>query len=84
MATTRTTDPSVDEKERKRGPAKERSGTLAMSIKQFCDRHSISEAFYYELRKEGKGPDTMDVDGRVLISNEAAARWRAERERTAA
>jgi hypothetical protein len=55
-----------------------------MSIKQFCDRHSISEAFYYELRKEGKGPDTMDVDGRVLISNEAAARWRAERERTAA
>ena len=68
----------------RRGKPKPRSGSLAMSIAQFCDRHSISEAFYYLLRKEGKGPDTMEVDGRVLISNEAAARWRAAREASAA
>ena len=69
---------------RKRGEPKARSGKLAMSIAQFCDQHSISEAFYYELRKKGKAPDTMEVEGRVLISNEAAARWRAEREHAAA
>jgi hypothetical protein len=67
------------EKKQRRGPPKSRSATLAMSIPQFCDRHGISEAFYHELRKRGEGPDTMQVGARVLISIEAAARWRAER-----
>jgi hypothetical protein len=55
-----------------------------MSIAQFCDRHGISEAFFYLLQKDGLGPDVMEVGGRVLISDEAAKRWRKARERAAA
>jgi hypothetical protein len=66
-------------KSKKRGKPKARSGTLAMSITQFCDRHGISEAFYHVLRERGDGPETMQVGARTLISVEAAARWRAER-----
>jgi hypothetical protein len=52
----------------------------AYSIKQFCKRHGISQSLYHELRKQGLGPLTMEVRGRVLISKEAARRWRRARE----
>ena len=64
---------------RKRAEPKPRSGTLAMSIPQFCDRHGISEAMYHVLRQRGEGPETMQLGGRVLISVEAAERWREQR-----
>lgn len=50
--------------------------TLALTIRQFCDSHNISHAFYYELKKDGKGPREMEVGARRLISVEEAARWR--------
>jgi hypothetical protein len=74
------TDPQDEQQKKKRKP---RSGTLAMSIAQFCDRHGISEALYHKLPKNEK-PDTMEVGNRVLISEEAAKRWRKKRERAAA
>ncbi len=53
----------------------------AFSIGEFCARHGpISRAFYYVLRKDGKAPREMRVGGRVLISAEAAAQWRRDRE----
>jgi hypothetical protein len=52
---------------------------LALSIPEFCATHNISPAFYYELQKAGRGPRTMAVGRRRLISLEEAARWRAER-----
>jgi hypothetical protein len=52
---------------------------LAMSIREFCDSHDISEAFYYELQKRGMGPRVMEVGARRLISIEEAAAWRAAR-----
>jgi hypothetical protein len=48
----------------------------AFSIQEFCACHNISEAYYYELQKHGKGPRTMHVGRRRLISVEEAQRWR--------
>ena len=56
----------------------------AFTITEFCRRHMISEAFYFKLRLIGLAPQTMKVGNkRTLITREAAARWRAERERDA-
>jgi hypothetical protein len=53
---------------------------LAFSIRDFCRLHGISERFYFRLKIDGRGPDEIKLGHRVLISREAAARWRAERE----
>jgi hypothetical protein len=52
----------------------------AFSIASFCQRHGISESFFHKLKAKGLGPVTMRVGARTLISAEAAARWRRERE----
>ena len=52
----------------------------AYSIALFCARHGISERFYFKLKAAGRGPAEMQLGNRVLISREAAACWRAERE----
>jgi hypothetical protein len=52
--------------------------TDAFSVSQFCKRHGFSPQLFYKFRKEM--PDTFRIGGRVLISREAAVRWRAERE----
>jgi len=54
----------------------------AYSIEQFCQRHSISVAFYYKLRNMNppETPREMQVGARVLISRESAAEWRRQRE----
>jgi hypothetical protein len=62
-------------------PAAERA---ASTREEFCRSHRISRSKYYEIKKRGEGPDEMIVDGRHLISNESAARWRKQRERKAA
>ena len=61
-------------------PAAERA---ASTREEFARSHRISRSKYYELLKRGEGPDEMVVDGRHLISNEAGARWRKQRERAA-
>ncbi len=55
----------------------------ALTIKEFCDLHRISVAFFYVLRQRGEGPVEMHVGSRVLISHEAAADWRRSRETAA-
>jgi len=57
---------------------------LAMSIRAFCAQHGISEDMFYKMKREGWGPATMKVGSRTLISHEAAADWRREREEAAA
>lgn len=52
----------------------------AFSIDEFCLRHCISRAFYYKLREDNRGPREIKIGTRVLISKEAAAAWRRERE----
>jgi hypothetical protein len=56
----------------------------AYTIDEFCEAHRISRAFYYVLRKERKAPREMRAGARVLISQEAAADWRRDREAAAA
>jgi predicted DNA-binding transcriptional regulator AlpA len=51
-----------------------------ISIAEFCERNSISRAFFYIMQRDGTGPRLMRVGStRVLISQEAAAEWRRER-----
>src|SRR5262249_25737257 len=58
--------------------------TLAMSIREFCALHGISEEMFYKMKRDGWGPATMKVGSRTLISHEAAADWRRKREAAAA
>jgi predicted DNA-binding transcriptional regulator AlpA len=53
--------------------------TLALTIREFCDSHNISHAFFYLLQQRGEGPRVMKVGSRRLISVEEAAAWRAAR-----
>lgn len=59
-----------------KGPPLAEVPKLALTIPEFCKAHGISEAFYFELRKQGRGPRTMNVGRRRLISIEEAQRWR--------
>ena len=57
----------------------------SQTIPQFCSSENISRAFYYELRKAGKGPREMrHADGCVRISPEARRDWRRKREKETA
>jgi hypothetical protein len=61
--------------------APETDGAIdAMSIRVFCKRHGISPSFFHYLQKHGKGPRTMKLGQRTLVTTEAAADWRRERE----
>ena len=51
----------------------------AFSVAEFCKRHRISPQLFYKSKADM--PLTFRVGTRVLISREAAARWRAQRER---
>ena len=55
----------------------------AYSIRQFCRRHDLWIGFFYKLQAQGLAPAVMRVGARVLVSAEAASRWRAEREHKA-
>jgi hypothetical protein len=52
----------------------------ALTIDEFCKLHSISRFAYYELRKQGRGPQIMFVGKRARITAEAAAKWRRQME----
>ena len=53
----------------------------AFSITEFCRRHGISPQLFYKFKSDM--PPTFSVGTRRLISREAAAAWRRERERAA-
>jgi excisionase family DNA binding protein len=60
--------------------AKHAGDADAYSLAEFCRRHGISLQLFYKLIQQGRAPATFRVGTRVLVSKEAAARWRAERE----
>jgi hypothetical protein len=57
-----------------------RNERACFTIAEFCDAHRISRAKLYQLWKAGIGPRVLRVDSKVLITFEAAADWRRERE----
>ena len=63
------------------GGARDRA---AFTIAEFCGAHRISRSKLYHLWAAGTGPRVMKVGVKVLISIEAAAEWRREREQAAA
>jgi predicted DNA-binding transcriptional regulator AlpA len=50
----------------------------AFSVREFCERHSISRSAFYISLKNGTGPRTMKVGTRTLVSREASADWRRQ------
>lgn len=52
----------------------------AYSVQEFCSRHSISRATFYNLATAGTAPKTFKIGTRTLVSKEAAADWRRARE----
>ena len=78
--------PPLDDDDRpkyRRRPVSADANSLAMSIKEFCRLHGISEDQFYKMQRGGWGPSTMKVGSRTLISAEAAAEWRRTREAAA-
>jgi hypothetical protein len=58
------------------GPA----GAVAFTIAEFCQTHRISRSFLYSEWKAGRGPRFMRAGVKRIITGEAAADWRRERE----
>ena len=44
-------------------------------INEFCQRNRISRGKFYGLRRKGKGPREMNVDGMTRITAEAERDW---------
>jgi len=51
----------------------------AYTVPEFCRSHRISRSLYYKLRRQGIAPLELRFDNKVLITKEAAARWRQQR-----
>ncbi len=68
--------------DRKISVASHDDGIDAFTVEEFCRRHRISVQMFYKRRD--LMPDCFNIGSRVLISREAAARWRQEREAEAA
>jgi hypothetical protein len=53
----------------------------AHTILSFCASNHISESHYFTLKRQGKGPREIELlNKRIIITPEAEADWRRERE----
>jgi hypothetical protein len=50
------------------------------NIPSFCLNNDISESKYFSLKRQRRGPREIELDGRILITEEAEADWRAAME----
>ena len=55
----------------------------AYTVDEFCKAHRLGRSKLYQLWAGGDGPRMMRVGTKILISVEAAADWRREREAAA-
>ena len=46
-----------------------------LSIAELCDEMGISKSFFYKLQAKGRGPTTVKLGRRTLITREAATAW---------
>jgi hypothetical protein len=49
-------------------------------IEEWCEKRRISRAFYYVMRREGKGPRELRNGRKVTITHEADMEWQRARE----
>jgi hypothetical protein len=52
----------------------------SFSIDEWCERHHVCRATFYNMQKRGEGPDILRIGRSVRISADADARWVAQRE----
>jgi hypothetical protein len=58
-----------------------RDDVRSKTIPEFCRAEKISRGFFYELKKQGRGPRLMQhADGCIRISPEAQRDWRRSEE----
>ena len=55
----------------------------AQTVDEFLLAHKISRSLFYDQCRKNKGPALMYVGSKTLISDEASAQWRREREEEA-
>jgi len=53
---------------------------MMFSVAKVCLEHAISRGLLYTLAKEGRGPKTVKLGRRTLVSHEAAEEWRRRME----
>ena len=46
-----------------------------LSIAELCEELGISKSFFYKLQAKGRGPATLKMGRRTLITREAADAW---------
>ncbi len=46
-----------------------------LSISELCEELGISKSFFYKLQAKGRGPTTLKMGRRTLITREAADAW---------
>ena len=55
-------------------------GPIVYTINEFCDAHRISRSKLYQCWDADIGPRFLKIGAKILITTDAAAEWRAERE----
>jgi hypothetical protein len=50
------------------------------NIPSFCLNNDISESKYFSLKRQGRGPREIELDGRIIITEEAERDWHAAME----
>ena len=64
--------------------SKRRKPGDAHTILSFCQSNAISESLFHKLKRQGRGPREIELDGRVIITEEAERDWRSQQERDTA
>ena len=50
------------------------------TIRTFCEAHKLSQAMYFKLKADKRGPRVTSVGSRRYITFEDAAKWRAQQQ----
>ena len=54
------------------------------TIRTFCEAHKLSQAMYFKLKADKRGPRETAVGSRRYITFEDAAKWRAQQQEVTA
>jgi hypothetical protein len=56
------------------------SNENSYTVEEWCHKHRLCRATFYNLRKVGKGPRILKAGSRTLITSQADLDWQRERE----
>jgi hypothetical protein len=61
-------------------PVGRETGPVCYTVSEFCQAHRLSRSTIYQMWANGTGPRVIRICTKLLISFEAAAEWRRQRE----